>query len=215
MNLSALFSILAFLAALVAVWAALRTQPEDSLGLEALNRHLGEEMNQQRRDIQADLAVQLKPLNEAVAKLSEEAAVGREATLAHQAKQLTERFEALTSAIQNALKEGRLEQGNQLQKVQDQVQVTVGQAIVPSLPIHISPSNSWKETTWRGGVEYDVTPASLLYATVETGFKAGGFFFSHDAPVYQPEKITAYSVGSKNRFLDNRLQLNAEVYYWL
>jgi iron complex outermembrane recepter protein len=91
----------------------------------------------------------------------------------------------------------------------------VGQAVVPSLPIHISPSNSWKETTWRGGVEYDVTPASLLYATVETGFKAGGFFFSHDAPVYQPEKITAYSVGSKNRLLDNRLQLNAEVYYWL
>jgi iron complex outermembrane recepter protein len=55
----------------------------------------------------------------------------------------------------------------------------------------------------------------LLYATVETGFKAGGFFFTHDVPTYQPEKITAYSVGSKNRFLDNRLQLNAEAFYWL
>jgi iron complex outermembrane receptor protein len=90
-----------------------------------------------------------------------------------------------------------------------------GQVVVPSSPIDISPSDSWKETTWRAGVEYDLAPASLLYATVETGFKAGGFFFTHDAPTYQPEKITAYSVGSKNRFLDNRLQLNAEVFHWL
>ena len=39
--------------------------------------------------------------------------------------------------------------------------------------------------------------------------------FSHDNPTYQPEKITAYSVGSKNRFLDNRLQLNGELFYWI
>ncbi len=130
MNLAALCSILAFLAALGALWAALRTKPDEGRHVELLQRHLDEENKQQRRDIQADVAAQLLPLQRAftevqhaLAKLSEAAAVGREATLSQQAQQLSERFEALNSAIQTALKEGRLEQGDQLQKVQDQVQV--------------------------------------------------------------------------------------------
>jgi iron complex outermembrane recepter protein len=90
-----------------------------------------------------------------------------------------------------------------------------GQVTVPAPPINEHASDSWRQTTWRAGAEYDVSNASLLYAAVETGFKAGGFFFSHDNPTYQPEKITAFSVGSKNRFLDNRLQLNGELFYWI
>jgi len=90
-----------------------------------------------------------------------------------------------------------------------------GQVTEPTAPIDEHASDSWRQVTWRAGAEYDVTDASLLYAAVETGFKAGGFFFSHDNPTYQPEKITAYSIGSKNRFLDNRLQLNGELFYWI
>jgi iron complex outermembrane receptor protein len=90
-----------------------------------------------------------------------------------------------------------------------------GQVIVPAPPIDEHARDSWRQVTWRAGAEYDVSNASLLYAAVETGFKAGGFFFSHDNPTYQPEKITAFSVGSKNRFLDNRLQLNGELFYWI
>jgi iron complex outermembrane receptor protein len=33
--------------------------------------------------------------------------------------------------------------------------------------------------------------------------------------VYQPELIDAWTLGSKNRFLDNRLQLNLEAFYWV
>jgi iron complex outermembrane receptor protein len=93
----------------------------------------------------------------------------------------------------------------------------VGQVTAPAPPTPIDEhaSDSWRQTTWRAGTEYDVSNSSLLYAAVETGFKAGGFFFSHDNPTYQPEKITAFSVGSKNRFLDNRLQLNGELFYWI
>jgi iron complex outermembrane receptor protein len=65
------------------------------------------------------------------------------------------------------------------------------------------------------GAEWDATPNSLLYGAAETGFKAGGFFFTHDDPEYKPEHITAYSVGSKNRLLDNRLQINGELFYWI
>ncbi|GLS99753.1 TonB-dependent receptor [Sphingobium jiangsuense] len=65
--------------------------------------------------------------------------------------------------------------------------------------------------TYRAAVEFDVAPRSLLYASLETGYRAGGF--NPDAS-FGPEHITAYTIGSKNRFLDNRLQLNIEGFYW-
>ena len=68
--------------------------------------------------------------------------------------------------------------------------------------------------TWRAGLDWDITSQNLLYASYETGFKSGGFFFSNDSGVFQPEKIEAWTIGSKNRFLDNRLQLNVEAFYW-
>ena len=78
-------------------------------------------------------------------------------------------------------------------------------------------------TTYKGGVEYDLAHGRLLYANVSSGYVAGGPDGgsptlptpSNRAPVYfLPETITAYEVGSKNRFLDNRLQLNVDFYYY-
>lgn len=68
--------------------------------------------------------------------------------------------------------------------------------------------------SWRAGLEADVSARSLFYATVATGFKAGGFYASLVPNTFKPEKLTAYTLGSKNRFLDNRLQFNLELYYW-
>lgn len=90
----------------------------------------------------------------------------------------------------------------------------VGQIPVPVAPIALDTSNSWGETTWRAGADWDISPDTLLYAAVETGFKAGGFFFSHDTPTYKPEHLTAYTIGSKSRLLGNRLQVNAEAFLW-
>ena len=90
----------------------------------------------------------------------------------------------------------------------------VGQIVAPNAPINLDTSNSWSRATWRAGAEWDVGPKSLAYASVETGFKSGGFYFTHDNPVYNPEKVVAYTLGSKNRFLGNRLQLNLEAFYW-
>ncbi|WP_457355340.1 TonB-dependent receptor [Sphingomonas sp. UYP23] len=75
--------------------------------------------------------------------------------------------------------------------------------------------------TWRAAAEFDLTSTSLLYASAETGFRSGGFntavVLDANAPisqVYQPEYITAYTLGSKNRFLNNRVQLNVEAFLW-
>jgi iron complex outermembrane receptor protein len=75
-------------------------------------------------------------------------------------------------------------------------------------------NRTFRRATWRAGIEYDVGDQSLLYATFETGYKSGGFFSSIDDPSFRPESISAFTIGSKNRFLDNRLQLNLEAFWW-
>jgi iron complex outermembrane receptor protein len=90
----------------------------------------------------------------------------------------------------------------------------VGGQIVTAREFTNDQSENWDSTTWRAALEWDVSDRSLFYASVETGFKAGGFFFTIDDPTYEPEEITAYTIGSKNRFLEDTLQLNAEVFYW-
>ncbi|MDZ5646010.1 TonB-dependent receptor [Nitrospirillum sp. BR 11828] len=73
---------------------------------------------------------------------------------------------------------------------------------------------TFNKFTYRLGADWDVTDSNLLFASYETGFKSGGFFFSADAGTYRPETIEAYTLGSKNRFFDNRLQINIEAFYW-
>lgn len=67
--------------------------------------------------------------------------------------------------------------------------------------------------TWRAGAEIDVAARSMIFATASRGFKSGGFSATSPDP-YEPEYVTAYTLGSKNRFFDNRLQLNLEGFYW-
>jgi iron complex outermembrane receptor protein len=72
----------------------------------------------------------------------------------------------------------------------------------------------YTRTTYHAGIDYDLTPHSMLYANWDTGYHAGGFAFANIKPTYQPEYVSAYSIGSKNRFLDEKLELNAEAFYW-
>lgn len=68
--------------------------------------------------------------------------------------------------------------------------------------------------TYRGGVEFDVGPRSLLYGSVESGYRSGGFSVATGFETYQPETILAYTIGIKNRFFGNKLQLNLEGFIW-
>jgi len=78
----------------------------------------------------------------------------------------------------------------------------------------VSGRDSFSKVTWKAGVEFDLAPASLLYANVATGFKAGGFYASLAPNTYGPERLTAYTIGSKNRLFGNILQINIEGFYW-
>jgi iron complex outermembrane receptor protein len=88
-------------------------------------------------------------------------------------------------------------------------------AAKPDVPFSLASGElSFNKLTWKAGLEYDVGPRSLIYANVSTGFKAGGFFVAIRNSTFDPETLTAFTIGSKNRFLDNRLQLNLEAFYW-
>ena len=71
--------------------------------------------------------------------------------------------------------------------------------------------------TWKAGAEYNVTHDNLLYATVSTGFESGGINNnSSNALVpaaYAPQKVTAYEIGSKNKFMDGELFVNVSAFY--
>lgn len=75
----------------------------------------------------------------------------------------------------------------------------------------------FKKTTWRLGIDYDISEDNLLYASVSTGFRSGGFNSGQGPaalqPTFAPETVTAFEVGSKNRFADNTVQLNLAGFY--
>jgi iron complex outermembrane recepter protein len=73
---------------------------------------------------------------------------------------------------------------------------------------------SWNEWTWRAAIEYDLIRDSMFYASVATGFKAGGVsLVAGSNAAFDPEQLTAYEVGIRNRFLDRRLTLNATLFF--
>ncbi|MFM2371089.1 MAG: hypothetical protein RIS85_811 [Pseudomonadota bacterium] len=75
-------------------------------------------------------------------------------------------------------------------------------------------TKKYSRVTWKASAEYDVGDNNLLYATVESGYRAGGLQMTESKTSYLPEFITAYTIGSKNRFLDNHVQLNLEGFIW-
>ncbi len=79
------------------------------------------------------------------------------------------------------------------------------------------PKTTWHRLDWRAGIDFDLAPASMAYASIATGFLEGGFNLGARVgllPDFAPEKLTAYTVGVKNRFLDNSLQVNWEAFYY-
>jgi iron complex outermembrane receptor protein len=77
-----------------------------------------------------------------------------------------------------------------------------------------APDESESEVTYRVAIEHDFGDDSLFYASFETGYRAGGYNLTIGKETYEPEYIDAFTIGTKNRFLDNRLELNAEAFYW-
>ncbi|MBU6207295.1 MAG: TonB-dependent receptor, partial [Alphaproteobacteria bacterium] len=74
--------------------------------------------------------------------------------------------------------------------------------------------NTQDAVQYKVGLEYDLAPESLLYVHVASGFKQGGINYTVPQVTFQPEHLTAYEIGIKNRFFDNRLTFNFDGFYY-
>jgi iron complex outermembrane recepter protein len=75
------------------------------------------------------------------------------------------------------------------------------------------------EFTGRLVADYQIGPASLVYASYSRGYKSGGINPPLD-PTFQvpttfvPEIVNAFEIGSKNTFFDGVLRLNLSAFYY-
>lgn len=85
-------------------------------------------------------------------------------------------------------------------------------------PTLVTPGNGdvhEKKPTFHAGVDWTPTPRNMVYAKFDTGFKSGGFNSNGSAPSvnYGPETLKAWEIGTKNKFADGHLMLNADAFY--
>ncbi len=82
----------------------------------------------------------------------------------------------------------------------------------------IAPVNG--PTTFRAftpklGIDFKPTDDVLLYASVQRGFKSGGYNIgSSQRDPFEPEKIWSYEIGVKSELIDRALLLNASAFWY-
>ena len=73
------------------------------------------------------------------------------------------------------------------------------------------------KVTWSANSRYNLSDDLMLFATVSTGFKSGGFnsrrLPTGSALEFEAESATSYELGVKGLFADRTVMLNATVYH--
>ena len=99
----------------------------------------------------------------------------------------------------------------------------------------LSDKKDWNETTWRVGANWHPNENTLLFASIATGYKPGGFGSFNiepgcDASVpfglciadnavdrpgdFGPETVTSYEVGYKGTVMDGRAQISLNAFFY-
>ena len=78
--------------------------------------------------------------------------------------------------------------------------------------------NSTSRVTWRAEAKYQINPLLMIYGSVATGYKSGGFNdLDPNNPghtgTYGAESVTAYELGLKGRIAPT-LRVDSDVYYY-
>jgi iron complex outermembrane receptor protein len=85
---------------------------------------------------------------------------------------------------------------------------------IPTTP-STSPSEKDRPFTFLFAPEFKVTPNLMIYGRISSGYRPGGpnEILPNIPSSYGPDKTTDYEVGIKANFLDEKLSLDATVYY--
>lgn len=85
-------------------------------------------------------------------------------------------------------------------------------------PITSTPSNETDNVTGRIALDYKLSQSSMIYSSVATGVKPAGSNSSTDVrffpEVFDQETVTAYEIGQKGQYLNNKLRLNIAAFFY-
>lgn len=77
---------------------------------------------------------------------------------------------------------------------------------------------TYSHVDWKLGLEKDLSPKVMVYGHVQTGFQPGTYNELPNTPTFDNEvkasKMLGYTAGIKSRWLDDRLQVNTEAFYY-
>lgn len=85
-------------------------------------------------------------------------------------------------------------------------------------PFTNHPDEKWDEFTPRVGLSYNISDDMMLFATYSNGYRSGGFNgrvgnLVEAREPYDPETVDNFEVGIKSEWMENRLRVNANVFY--
>lgn len=85
-----------------------------------------------------------------------------------------------------------------------------GAGLLGSLPNRVQ-SETWDSFTPSLRASFDATEDVLLYASLSTGFKSGGFTVQQ-AGSFDPENVLTYEAGLRSTYADGRVLLNGAIF---
>jgi len=79
--------------------------------------------------------------------------------------------------------------------------------------------DKWQSFTYRTGVEYQATPEHMVYGSLASGYKSGGFNSRSTVNIpnlgftsFKPETSLTYEVGLRSQWLERKLRFNATLF---
>ena len=91
-----------------------------------------------------------------------------------------------------------------------------GRSIVLAGPVPFTARPALRDGHWTGRASVDWTPApdTLVFGSVATGYKGGGFNTgSATRPTFEPETVRAFELGVKREWFARTLRTNVSVFY--
>jgi iron complex outermembrane receptor protein len=81
-----------------------------------------------------------------------------------------------------------------------------------------NPNEEWSETTPRVGARYAFSDDLMAFFTYSKGYRSGGFNgrvnnLEEARDAYDPETVDNYELGIKSEWFDNRLRVNANLFF--
>ncbi len=71
--------------------------------------------------------------------------------------------------------------------------------------------DSWSETNWKLGLDWQFRPDWLLFVSATEGYRSGGF---NDGNTYDPETNLAFEAGVKGRFWEGKAQADFAFFHY-